>query len=90
MVFVKLWDEDEVKHSGATTVRASVYKTAGKFLCVQLLHNCEISLCVLHVLYKMLKRSTVRSTLEVPVVDEKVMTLFFWYVLYMYMGGKRA
>ena len=31
MVFVKLWDEDEVKHSGATTVRASVYKTAGKF-----------------------------------------------------------
>ena len=31
MVFVKLWDEDEVKHSGATTVEASVYKTAGKF-----------------------------------------------------------
>ena len=37
MVFVKLWDEDEVKHSGATTVEASVYKTAGKF-CV---YNCS-------------------------------------------------
>ena len=45
MVFVKLWDEDEVKHSGATTVEASVYKTAGKF-CVYSCSTIVNFLCV--------------------------------------------
>ena len=50
---------------------------------------CTAALRLLHVLYSTLgstlERSTDRSTLEVPVVDEKARTLFWGCILYVYV-----